>query len=409
MNGDAPLPPAFGPLERRLDPALAAEDANPLFEAFRARRRLHGAPGFAGLLSLRTLRLRVAALSPLAWVAFAAILVGANVAGGIWGRRSLYFVMILAWVAAMFMRATSRSSAEHGTVRLPARLAAILLAQGGRGTRGETDLWMTGAGGSTLAQALYLEIRERSLATTAIIAELVALFAIAAYWKTAPDFRPSGILLSASVLWFAWKVAQLIFAAGAAGTWTRVEAIAQRWHALAVPLTLPVAIDRISDTISAFAAAVRDSHARRTILLAAVRIVGKPVLLLAAVVAVLAGIVYLAENSPTLGGAPLAALFDAINAVRNAAGWELLVAVLVLLSAIATGKAAAKDDTQAAKARERAMRNFERSYNLYMAKVIHGDPDALAWADMVWPEDRSGRLAERLRAIIGGAGAARSA
>ena len=41
---DDELRPAFPAWLRRLDPALAAEDTNPLFEAFRRRRKLHRLP-----------------------------------------------------------------------------------------------------------------------------------------------------------------------------------------------------------------------------------------------------------------------------------------------------------------------------------------------------------------------------
>jgi hypothetical protein len=398
MNPETPLPPMFSAFERRYDPALAAEDDNPLYEAFRRRRKTHGAVGAAALLSLRTMRLRGGAAPAVIGMG----IVGVAFIPMLFGGRSLAPVVFITVAVVVIMRAVQARGSSSGSdaVRLPARLLSVFAQPVGRGTRGEIDLWMTGASGTTVAEAMYLEMREHALATTVVIMQVIALCVVGMYWKAVGEFRFGGVLLSVSAPWFAWRVGLLFHAGGAATAWTRIGAMATRWQTTAVPPTLRATFDDIVDDFSTLAAVLRHRRARIGLLRALGKFVARPLLLVVLAVVAVCIVALLVKHSAWIGATFVGAAFDVLLVAWRFVGWEMFVAALLLAMSVPAGAAALKESTRISRIRERAMRNLERSYQLYMAKALVKDPDALAWVDMAWPEDRSAKLSGVLRGLL---------
>jgi len=400
MDPDAPPKPAFSPFLRRLDPTLAAEDENPVFEAFRRRRTMHGERGIAGAFSWRTLRLRGGNVAFAIW---ALVLVSIFVQHAFDVPNILPYAF-LAWGLFAVVRAMIARGERTGgqqTVRLPARLVQVIAAPVGRGTRGEIDLWMAGASGETVAEAFYLELRENAFLGVAFVFLGGAAIASAVYWGAVREFRAGGVLLCAAAFWFAWRMCLGMFAGGAEAAWNRVAMVAAQWRRLANPPTLRRSLDELAEFLGTIASVLRHRAARTRVLRAVARLVVRLAAGVALVVAVVVAAGLLVAYAEGIGSGPLSPVFDALYAAWRALGWEPFAACALLLASLGTRRwIAAEIGKRAPRARVAALRNFERSYNLYMAAVIAADPDALAWADFALPEDRSRRLTERLRALL---------
>lgn len=192
---------------RRLDPLLEGAETNAIYEAFRLRRTTHHR-SLRRYLRFRTVTAPLAvALGAAVVVLFLAFPLVARAIGLGTARRVLFaFVVIasLAVLAAFTWQLIRRGM--RGARRLPDRLADVF----GPGTTAiepAVDVWLSGATGSEILEAIYLERRERFRATAAL--EILGLlFVIWLY------VRHSGVLLLSlamgllvvAVLYFCWEL-----------------------------------------------------------------------------------------------------------------------------------------------------------------------------------------------------------
>ena len=188
---DSP-PPAFPPWLRALDPALAREDTNALFQAFRARRwRRHGlairlrdmGPGFLWLIQF------------LVWPIVSQLCRGPG-----WASRLLAFLLSCAAFGALagFTVVLRRGGG------LPLRLADIydLSRSPGWSPTVIEDLWLLPLSGEEVVEALYLESRDGILTRPWQVAFAGTTLALSIYLYTIPpalddlwkELLPAGLL-----------------------------------------------------------------------------------------------------------------------------------------------------------------------------------------------------------------------
>ncbi|MDK2971292.1 MAG: hypothetical protein PWP23_1047 [Candidatus Sumerlaeota bacterium] len=179
---------------RRLDPILAAEDSNALFMAFRLRRTEHAR-------SLRTLLRRRGSIPPMQ-IFMALGLVGAVIV--LFRLVSCCAIPIVAGLAALFARSFQRTRIVGG--RLPARLSSVFSTSGYM-EEAAIDLWLAGAKGREVLEAIYLERREASKFGATGIVLLLSVLGFGLYLYVAHPWHIGGYVIFASLTCL---VAQLV-------------------------------------------------------------------------------------------------------------------------------------------------------------------------------------------------------
>jgi hypothetical protein len=171
---DFELRPSFRPWLRRLDPALAAEDTNRFYQAFRRRRR-YGRNPFKKLFGGRR------AVTP-AYILLTLLAVVVTL-------LLLYFcgciaLVVIPLIFAM-VHAKTAGAAIDGSF-LPRKLTHVF-SPGGFARAAATDLHMAGLSGSEAAEAAYLESREYNLLVSS--AALVLVMGIVLFTYVAVQFK----------------------------------------------------------------------------------------------------------------------------------------------------------------------------------------------------------------------------
>lgn len=208
-NPDAPLPKVFSERARQRDRTLLAEDSNTLFRAFRERRLFHEPPGafrkFSDWFSNRSMGQLLGTIG--------AVLLGIVLIllAGIFGAILVAFLLSIGAVKARRRKITGGS--------MPMRIEHVFSRSGLR-LEPAIDLYMTGATGRDVAEAIYLEYRERTRWTRFVIGTITSLplFFIWLGMVLSTEFD-GGAAVAVSVLMgtiatFVWMMVRLAFASG---------------------------------------------------------------------------------------------------------------------------------------------------------------------------------------------------
>ncbi|MDK2971706.1 MAG: hypothetical protein PWP23_1461 [Candidatus Sumerlaeota bacterium] len=156
-------PPAFGPLARRLDPLLAAEDTNVLYRAFRIRRTVHRRGTWQQFLE----NMRTGHFNPLApgtvRVVFPVVCTVLSLVmfPFVGWKAPILFGTLLAIVAVVALT-------KNETGALPRRVGSIF---GNRKAAhpARFDVWMLGRPAGEIIEAIYLESSEGNLRVASIV------------------------------------------------------------------------------------------------------------------------------------------------------------------------------------------------------------------------------------------------
>ncbi len=189
-------PARFPAWQRRLDPTLAAEDANRLYNMFRIRRR--DGP-WSGLRTIvESLGVLVGILAAMIAVALVYRYVTPLVA------LMVFFVGLAApaaWLLAGNLR--SRRSA------LPRRLWSVFSIRGYE-PEGAEQIWLAGATGREIIEAIYLEKREGDTSFYGFLSVLIA--ALGAGWLAShPKWWPSLGMLIPAMLFLLYHLALFLY------------------------------------------------------------------------------------------------------------------------------------------------------------------------------------------------------
>ncbi|CAN5284594.1 hypothetical protein BH09SUM1_BH09SUM1_15580 [soil metagenome] len=161
--------PAFPAWVRRLDPNLAAEDTNEIFRAFRLRRTEHGRRRW------RMFNMRGRGVSP-GYVIGCALIVLVTLPAFYTCSCFALFIPIV----GMAILTKKYSSAAIKGDYLPPRVSQVFQ-RSGFFENAAIDLWMTGASGQTVAEAIYLEHREAFLQKLLVSLAIFTVFSIGIY------------------------------------------------------------------------------------------------------------------------------------------------------------------------------------------------------------------------------------
>lgn len=208
-NPDAPLPKVFSDRARQCDRTLLAEDTNALFLAFRERRSFHAPPGaFRKLADWFSNRSMGQLLGTIGAVLLAIVLI---IAAGVFGAVLVAFLLSLGAVKARRRKIAGGS--------MPMRIEHVFSRSGLR-LEPAIDLYMTGATGREIAEAIYLEYRERTRRTRFLLGTIVSLPLLLVWlgMVLSTDFE-GGAAVAVSVLMgtitaFVWMLVRLAFASG---------------------------------------------------------------------------------------------------------------------------------------------------------------------------------------------------
>ncbi len=400
MNEDRPTRPAFSALERRLDPSLDAVETNPLYDAFRRRRTLHGGGPFdwqgiwRSLKSLIDWRQAGPRVLPVVVGIMAAVAIS-NFTG--W-EFSIVFVIAIAWAISAALSGSGKDGSV-GVVRLPNRLGGIFSVNRTKG-RGETDVWMTGASGEDVLEALYLEGREGNFAISIVLFFGIGGAACLIYFLVLRELRVGGVLMSGAILFLSWRLALWSFLGMGGMRWQAMARLSEFWRSAAQKTTLLIlwwklqrfwnALVRLT-ACAAFWQRVGVKFIRGLFqALRAMVVVG----LICAFVGLL--VLSAADRSAATGRFLPAGAHLVINAV----GYETLIAVALMVVALAIPHGFDSTRGAAQKMRGKTLLTANRHYNLYMAMVIMQDEDGLIWVDDVYPQDRRATLTGRMELFL---------
>ncbi len=196
--------PAFPKWVRRIDPLLEAEDTNHIYRAFREYR-------FAKAKSkpLGEMLFTVSSLNP-GWLGGLLLVLLVTTLLSSFGCIGVVLVFLGLGYARLSSRANPRT-----IEKFPASVGEVF------GTRGIhilafKDLYMTGCGGGTILEAMYLERREGQHLVAPVVTGVVA--ALICFPLTVWMF-PGSLILLAGIAWLAWNFAR----------WTITKSC---WHAL---------------------------------------------------------------------------------------------------------------------------------------------------------------------------------
>lgn len=328
--------PAFSAYLRRLDPLLAAEDTNALYQAFRARRMARTS-GIRHSKSVRMFRL----------VAVVLLIIGvsgciATLVPWFWLRALIVLGGIAAPIAFVWLQPRS-ASARH----LPHRLSEVFFDIPGPKREAARDVWMTPASPRDVVEALYLEACEGVWGINVAAHVAVGMVGVVMYAMVREEvFTVRATLLLAAFVWFLREFADLSFesstqrlvlvAGGAVNRFARATALPRTASTLARGVGLAVVLVVAVTTVGAVAFKVLEWTRWNFFLEQAV----------------------LHKGSEWYGAFLFCILAWAIrrrSSGRNAARSRAML--------------------------DRIARRAERYYPLYMSLVVFQDPDARAWAD----------------------------
>jgi hypothetical protein len=210
------LPPRFGLLQRALDPTLAREDTSRLYNMFRARRRDHPwGPWRTVAAAMAQVAGGVAAIAVvLVLAAFSPLL-------------TLLGVLMLALVAPVVWISTGRLRLRHAVI--PRRLGSVYALRGHE-PDGAREIWLAGATGREVVEALYLEKREGDAAFHFFVT-LVAACAFAGWLASTPEFHPSAPMLGGAGIILSYHLAAFLYMWGGLMTKTqKIDRLVSIWH-----------------------------------------------------------------------------------------------------------------------------------------------------------------------------------
>ncbi len=207
------LPPAFSIDERAALPLLAREDENPIFDAFRRRRRVHSRrfrlpmPNLGSTTyTARVARAVIGAVGALFifgfTFAYGVLLIGALLAAILAGIVAALATTLTAIVFMMAGRLALRLKATRR--RIPRWCSDVFSASG---TQNDLvlDLWMTGAGGGRIMEAMFLDSMEgfrRHWRSEWISMILLGVVIIVVLHQM--ELRVSALVFAASLAGMAW-------------------------------------------------------------------------------------------------------------------------------------------------------------------------------------------------------------
>lgn len=203
-------PPIFPRWMRAVDPVLEAEHDNALFEAFRLRRRVYK-PRLRDRLRNRATWLR--------WggVAGALLAVAALVVATLWLTQGAAIVLLVLFVAVASGLAIRR---PNRTTLMPRRLAEVF-SRGGIAIFAARDIYLMGVGGQKLAEAMYMELRERQVRLVQIVTVVLLVGIPFGSWVSGQVFGYPysfiglpGLAVLACSLFFLWAIRRFLIAAG---------------------------------------------------------------------------------------------------------------------------------------------------------------------------------------------------
>ncbi len=184
----------FGSFMRGLDPLVAGEDTNAVYRAFCLRRFVHA----RGSL-LRRFRHFGAGLNPgqmvLGVLAFIVIVALFLVFG------CLVLPVLFALGAAGSVMFQRKRHTEHFMPRLCSRV----FGRNGFFADAAVDLWMTGARGRDIVEAVYMEKRENALLTASLVASFLYILFAVLYLGAARQYHAAGIALAVATLWLTFE------------------------------------------------------------------------------------------------------------------------------------------------------------------------------------------------------------
>lgn len=340
---------------RRLDPLLAAEDTNPLFEAVRRhelRRRRRFAPG-------------AEQIGEITWF------VGVQL-----GRLMLTVVLLVLTVVTVGLtRRWLQQVARE--LNKPHRLAASLVPArvdrifGGHrfAEQVAVDLWLAGLTGREVLEALYLEQRREWVRTLVVIWTLIGLvLGVATVTAMLFDVQPEGL----------WRAAVLVTAAFLLDTIARFGKPGLRTQ------------ETMLDTpLHQWASAVMPFRPEEPAAApplgwwARVRAAAKAVLGTVATLLLLAAFYVFALG--LMRG--IAWAFEAMGgpAVGKLVPWCLLAVAGAIVWGIRRGNADPSSEDERKVVEERFV-IAEYQFNLFMSVVVVNDEDGFKWAEAAYPE-----------------------
>ncbi len=203
-SGDARVFPLW---LRRINPILEAEDSNALFHAFRERRKQKASKSWMeGGNPLRRLPASVQhGISILLSIAAFFLVVAL-----------LRYASIWTWIGVgMGITAGVSLASRKATHRLPLRLREVFIQIPERNQMLH-DLWMTGATGQEISEALYLESVESSWKLTLRVIVAGGVWALWLLFWNAPLRPLLGIVAIVGIVWIGWELF-FLFAVGGSG------------------------------------------------------------------------------------------------------------------------------------------------------------------------------------------------
>lgn len=368
------MKPLFPDWLRRLDPLLAAEDTNPLFEAIRLHERRRRWELAAGAEQVGELAARIGMLAT-RLVAVVVLLVVTVATVGLTRRWLLQIARDLA--------RPHRLAASL----VPARVDRIF---GGNcfTEKVAVDLWLTGLTGREVLEALYLERRSEWVRTLVVIWTLIGLvLGVGAVVAMLLDVRPEGL----------WRAAVLVTAAFLLDTIARFGKPGLRTQdaMLDAPLVQWASAVEPFRPVEPLATPPVDWWSR-------VRAAMRAVLGTVAMLLLLATFYLFALGLMRgIGWAFQAMGTSALGA--RLLPWGLLAVVWAVVWGIRRGNSSPPTEEER-KAIEERFVLAEYRFNLFMAVAVVNDTDGFRWAEEAFPqghalhmrapEDEGGKPAE---------------
>lgn len=194
---------AFPEWLRRLDPMLNAEDSNAVFEAFRRRRKVHARGRF-----LTSLKYSFAGASVQQLALYGVVIVASVVAFAFLGCCA---IPIVAVALTIIGRSFQRGRVQKGV--MPRRLEQVFSVSGFMETQA-IDLWLSGATGRDVLEALYLERRERNWLATILVMVLLGMVAVGIYLYLAKPWHIVGAMVVLSIVWITYELTWMLLVGG---------------------------------------------------------------------------------------------------------------------------------------------------------------------------------------------------
>ncbi len=186
---------AFPEWLKRCDPVLEAETTNGVYQAFRERRVRRGAwRTYRGLF----IGLAAFAGASLVWISVVIFLVPLLLTLSF--TPTVYFLLNAGIIAAILYFRFRRKPFRARTREFPFRVG-VIFSPVAWNEELAVDLWMTGATGYDIAEALYLEMRETwVLELVAFTLAYLAFYGILAYLLHSLFTFPDGVVFSVAYL-----------------------------------------------------------------------------------------------------------------------------------------------------------------------------------------------------------------